>query len=115
MLIKAVGGATLGSAHRAQRRFYVGFTFSNRQGEQLLTLPAEADFKVWDSGIVDFSREKELPRIESENGPIRKFDQCESIIEHFKRRFLRFALQKVSDHQHRLPFAFGTKVSQRML
>jgi hypothetical protein len=74
-----------------------------------------ADLEVSNPCVVDLGREQKLQWVEPKNDPVGEFDQREPVVEDFKRRFLTFAIREMSDHEHRLAFAFGMKIFQRVL
>lgn len=74
-----------------------------------------ADLEIRDSLVVNLSRQQQLEGIVSEERAIRELDDRKAVIEHFKRRFLSFAVQDMTDDQDGLPLAFGPQVLQGTL
>src|SRR5206468_4337785 len=72
--------ALLGSARRAECRFFVGFAFGNGQGEQVFAFTTRADFEIGNPRVVDLGWEKKLQRVKPEDDAVRELDQREPVV-----------------------------------
>jgi len=81
----------------------------------LLALAARANLEESIPLVVDLGREQEFQRVIPENGSIHELYQGKPVVKYLERGFLAFPIQKMSDDQDRLPFAFGAKISKSVL
>jgi hypothetical protein len=81
----------------------------------LLALAARANLEESIPLVVDLGREQEFQRVIPENGSIRELYQGKPVVKYLERGFLASPIQKMSDDQDRLAFAFGAKISKSVL
>ena len=91
--------------------FFCCFTFFGGQGEELLALPAGANFEIGGSLVVDVGWQEQFKRVISDGAAVGKFDDREAVVKGLEGSFLPFSGQYMPDNEHRLSLALGAEVS----
>lgn len=105
----------LRAAFRTGRRFLFCVAFLAREGKQLFTVPAFADFEIGNALRVDFRGKEQLEGVVADRQTVGKLDDSKSIIEHFKGGFLASPFEEMAHDENRLSFPLGAEVAQRAL
>ena len=101
----------LRAAFRTGRWFLFCVAFLAREGKQLFTVPAFADFEIGNALRVNVCGKKQLERVIADSQAVGKLDDSKSIVEHFKSGFLASPLEEMTHDENRLPFPLGTEVA----
>jgi hypothetical protein len=91
------------------------FALVDRQGEELLALPAWANFKVSGSFVINVRGQEQLERVISNRAAIGEFDNGQTVIKDFEAPFLPSSRQDMSEDEYRLSLTLRAEVPQSML